>query len=211
MRESKVPAVSSSSASETLPSIWKDEIAFARVYERRTGAKGRYPYIYVRTASGRTVRQPGAPRGGTVLPGPTSLTLNNGRVAFVWNNAEDRRHRRGISTLRLDLPSGRSRLIARTQFRTDLDHYASYLSPTIAGDTLTFGLQKISGLTGGARPPKSTDASVTRYRISARTAATRPVAPFLVSVAPAAGAVIYGESSDGDAWLTPLGTVIHIP
>lgn len=113
--------------------------------------------------------------------------------------------------LRLALPNGRTRIVARARFRTDLDRYASFLSPTIVGDRLTFGLQRISGLTGGARPARSTEAAVITYRIASRRSATRTVSPFLVSVAPAGDAFVYGTSADGDAWLAPIGSIERIP
>lgn len=87
-RESRISGASTGGASEYLPSIWRDEVAFARVYERREGARGRYPYLYARPlgADGPTSRrQPGGARGRNGFEnGPVDLDLYGRRVAFVW-------------------------------------------------------------------------------------------------------------------------------
>jgi hypothetical protein len=60
-RESKVALVSGAATSEFMPSIWKDRIAFARVYERRHGRAGAVTWVYTRALSGRgrSTRVPG--------------------------------------------------------------------------------------------------------------------------------------------------------
>lgn len=65
-------AASTGSASEFLPSVYDDEIAFARVYENREGRLGRLPYLYVRpldNAAARSDRQPGGAEGAPAYPG----------------------------------------------------------------------------------------------------------------------------------------------
>ena len=47
--ETRVRAANSAGASEFLPSVWRDRIAFARVYERRRGRAGRRAHLYVRS------------------------------------------------------------------------------------------------------------------------------------------------------------------
>lgn len=78
-----VPGVSTPTASEFLPSLWRSRVAFARRYDRRAGSRGLYPYLYVR-GTGTSERQPGGARGSTGLPGPTSLDLAGTRLAFTW-------------------------------------------------------------------------------------------------------------------------------
>jgi len=91
-------AGSSSSASEYLPTVWRERVAFARVYERRRGLRGVLPYLYVRNQrpGSESQRRPGGTRGhydrgdirGSVDylggPGPTSLDLRGRRLAFAW-------------------------------------------------------------------------------------------------------------------------------
>lgn len=86
-QETKVTGVSTSSSSEYLPSVWRDQIAFARVYEARDGRRGQYPYLYVRSledGSG-SQRQPGGARGRDGFEnGPRTLDLYGRRLSFVW-------------------------------------------------------------------------------------------------------------------------------
>lgn len=111
--ERKVAGASTDQASEVLPSIWRDQIAFARVYEQREGSRGRYPYLYVRSlAGGRSDRQPGGSRGTTGLPGPTSLDLYGRRLSFVWNYATEDND---VSELRLDTIGGTNDVLDRTR------------------------------------------------------------------------------------------------
>jgi hypothetical protein len=84
-REAKYAPASSSHASEFLPSVSPaGRIAFARVYERRRGSRGRVPYLYARR--GRSIhRVPGGPRGKTGLPGPTAVDLKGRLLAYGWD------------------------------------------------------------------------------------------------------------------------------
>lgn len=89
-------AGSSSAASEYFPTIWRDQVAFARVYERRRGLRGVLPYLYVRdqTPGSRSQRRPGGTRGYYEPPwaggryeggpGPVSLDLRGRRLSFAW-------------------------------------------------------------------------------------------------------------------------------
>jgi hypothetical protein len=105
-----------------LPSIWKDQIAFARVYEQREGLRGVVPYLYVRpVAGGSSDRQPGGSRGASGLPGPVSLDLYGRRLSFVWNYATDDG---GVSRLRLDTIGGSHDVLDSTRRRG-----ATFLSP----------------------------------------------------------------------------------
>ena len=94
-REVLVRFASSHGASEFLPTVWTDRIAFARRYERRKGRAGRRAYLYARpntlfTTQGRrghTRRLPGGPGTG---PGPTALDLATRRLAFGWDSTDPR-------------------------------------------------------------------------------------------------------------------------
>ena len=90
-QEQRLRGASTDQASEMLPSIWRDEVAFVRVYEQRAGrrdglALDRLPYVYVRRLDGRggSRRQPGDARGRTGVPGPVALDLYGRRLGFVW-------------------------------------------------------------------------------------------------------------------------------
>ena len=105
--EVRVRYASTRGASEFLPTVWTDRIAFARVFERRRGRAGERAYLYVRPNSlmdsngprGRSQRVPagarargrfcsGRPRRCRVLvePGPTALDLRTRRLAFGWDS-----------------------------------------------------------------------------------------------------------------------------
>jgi hypothetical protein len=100
-RQTRIRRASAPRASEFLPSIWKDRIAFARVYERKRGGAGKRPYLYARSLarSRRSLRLPagtrstsrfcsGRPRRCRLLvePGPTALDLWGRRLALGWDS-----------------------------------------------------------------------------------------------------------------------------
>ena len=100
-RERKLRSVSSPRASEFLPSIWQDRIAFARTYERRRGRAGQRPYLYLARIgpSGHTRRLPAGSRSTQkfctgkplrcvrrVENGPTALDLSGRGLAFGWDS-----------------------------------------------------------------------------------------------------------------------------
>ena len=131
-QETRLEGASTAQASEVLPAIWRDQIAFARVYERRDGNRGIYPYLYVRPlAGGRSDRQPGGSRGTNGLPGPTRLDLYGRYLSFVWNysTGEPRDGQiAGTTELRLDTVGGGHRVLSRAR-HGDAEAYASYLGP----------------------------------------------------------------------------------
>jgi hypothetical protein len=108
--ETKVAGVSTSDASEFLPSIWRNRVAFGRVYQRRAGTRGIYPYVYVR-GDGPSERQPGGLRGETGLPGPTSLDLAGIRLGLTWGATINGDFR---SDARLDTTTGGHELLEFT-------------------------------------------------------------------------------------------------
>ena len=119
-REVLVRFASSHGASEFLPTVWTDRIAFARVYERRRGRAGRRAFLYVRPNSlftsqgrrGHTRRLPGGPRTG---PGPTALDLATRRLAFGWDSTDPR----PLSAVYLDVMRNTGRTAKR---RLDRGH-----------------------------------------------------------------------------------------
>jgi hypothetical protein len=104
--EARVAGVSTGGASEFLPSIWRDRVAFARVYVGRN----RLPYVYVR-GDGPSERQPGGLRGETGLPGPTSLDLAGVRLGLTWGATVNGDFR---SDARLDTTTGGHTLLEFT-------------------------------------------------------------------------------------------------
>jgi hypothetical protein len=103
-RESRIAGASTRHASEFLPTVWKNRIAFARVYEERKGLAGKRTYFYERplTGKGHSRRLPvGARSTGrfcsgkpvrcrrVLEPGPTSLDLHGKRLAFGWDSADE--------------------------------------------------------------------------------------------------------------------------
>jgi hypothetical protein len=109
--EARVGGVSTGGATEFLPSIWRDKVAFARVYEGRPGTRGTYPYVYVRREGAASERQPGGLRGATGLPGPMSLDLAGIRLALTWGATVNGDFR---SDARLDTTTGGHELLEFT-------------------------------------------------------------------------------------------------
>lgn len=164
-RESKIVGASTDQASEMLPSIWDDQVAFARVYERRDGNRGVYPYLYVRPLDGgRSERQPGGTRGTKGLPGPTRLDLYGRRLSFVWNYATATRPARGRTELRLDTVGGAHRVLGSASFNFASGIYATYLSPTGSRGRIHYGFQRLT--TGIATYERSLTDLLLRYRLS---------------------------------------------
>jgi hypothetical protein len=108
--EARVDGVSTGGASEFLPTLWRDRVAFGRVYEQRAGTRGVYPYVYVR-GDGPSERQPGGLRGETGLPGPTSLDLSGVRLGLTWGATVNGDFR---SDARLDTTTGGHALLEFT-------------------------------------------------------------------------------------------------
>jgi hypothetical protein len=106
----RINGVSTGDASEFLPSLWRDKIAFGRVYDQRAGTRGVYPYVYVRS-NGPSERQPGGLRGETGLPGPTSLDLAGIRLGLTWSATV---HGDSRSDARLDTTTGGHTLLEFT-------------------------------------------------------------------------------------------------
>ncbi|MDQ3630612.1 MAG: hypothetical protein M3417_04915 [Actinomycetota bacterium] len=96
MREQRLALLSTSTGSETLPSVWRDRVAFARVAEPRDSRRSSAPRLYL--GDRHTGRRRELPRGSVGQierfnageeaiggPGPTSLDLRGSVVTFAWN------------------------------------------------------------------------------------------------------------------------------
>jgi hypothetical protein len=119
-REVLVRFASSHGASEFLPTVWTDRIAFARVFERRKGRAGRRAFLYVRpnslfTSQGRRGNTRRLPAGPSTGPGPTALDLATRRLAFGWDSADPR----PLSAVYLDVMRNTGRTAQR---RLDRGH-----------------------------------------------------------------------------------------
>lgn len=199
-RESKIRGASTSQASEMLPSIWRDHIAFARVYENRSGSRGRYPYLYTRTLGdgARSIQLPGGSRGENGLPGPVALDLYGKRLAFSWAySTEPARTGKvsGATELRLDTIGGSHTRLGKATFDYSRSSgEAAYLSPTGTRGRIVYGFQRVRF--HGENEPTSTTRLISRYRISngKRTNSGAP-GPLLSSVSVDDRAVAYGVSN----------------
>jgi hypothetical protein len=121
LRERKIAGASTDDASEFLPSVWRNTVAFGRVYERRAGRRSVLPYLYYRNlTAGRSGRLPGDERGdGDLENGPAALDLFGKRLAFVWSGYPLRSDRPGKDRsltddrLRLDTIGGTGKIVDR--------------------------------------------------------------------------------------------------
>ena len=91
-QERKLAGASTDQADETWPSIWRDEVAFVRSYDRKPDL----PYLYTRPLAGGTSRrQPGGTRQvcsdgrctDRSVSRPYALELHGRRLAFGWTYA----------------------------------------------------------------------------------------------------------------------------
>jgi hypothetical protein len=189
--ETKISGASTPRASEFLPSIWRERVTFARIYENREGKRGSYPYLYLRRiGSEGSKRLPGGPRGDTGLPGPTGLDLYGRRLTFAWTlstGGEQPKH----SQIRLDT-LGANHVVIDTK-RAGLAGRI-LVSPGIVKGRIHWAQQMLHpGALGRSEP----EAFYRRYSISTgRTeeAQVPPAAQFVLSLGPSgAGELIYGR------------------
>lgn len=160
-REQLLTGASTTQATEVLPSIWRDQLAFVRVYEQRPGRRGTYPYIYVRALrpSATSRRQPGGARGSAGIPGPMALDLAGSRLAFSWVYE---REGGGVSELRLDTVDRSHRKLAGKGWS---DSLLRYLTPHVADGRVFYGEQRSIGR-AGAPGTRSISSELWRYRIT---------------------------------------------
>jgi hypothetical protein len=160
--ETRVAGVSSAGASEFLPSISRSRIAFARVYERRSGRAGKRAYLFLRalTRGGSSRRVPAGPRSRgrlcafrpppcrrVIEPGPTGLDLSSSALGFGWDSAGREGFMSEVYVDRLD-----ARRIARLRVARgssgDMQH-REFMAPHIDGPDLAWILSLAGDLTLG--------------------------------------------------------------
>lgn len=195
-RESKIAGASTDQASEMLPSIWNDRIAFTRVYEQRGGDRGTYPYLYTRPLTGGpSQREPGGSRGTNGLPGPTALDLYGQRLSFVWNYSTGEARSgdvAGVSEVRLNTVGGGHQVLSQARFE-NLE-YASYVTPQGADGRIYYGFQRVRSR--GERPPTSLTTLMLRYHIATGDRATAQPPSQLLSSAVDGDALVFGVADD---------------
>ena len=178
-------------ASEFLPTVWTDRIAFARRYERRRGRAGRRAFLYVRPNSlftsqgrrGHTRRVPGGPGTG---PGPTALDLATRRIAFGWDSTDPR----PLSTVYLDVMRNTGRT---SQRRLDRGHSGElqgreFIAPQFDQQVRVVWLASFEG--------DKTEADVRRYSFMGETQEEARIPPLpdrLRSCAPNIAGAVDGE------------------
>jgi opacity protein-like surface antigen len=206
-REAKIASASTATGSEMLPSYWKGSLAFVRVYPGRKGRSGVYPYLYLRTAAGKTRQLTGGPRGVSGLPGPTSLDLNDRTVGFVWNSTTNR-GTQGRSEVHVDTLERRSRRVAHTSLDVVNGSYATFLSPTLSSGTIYYGYQRVRGLMSSARPALSASSRVFSRRLRTGRVLSAAAPPFLTGFGIDGTTTAYGVSIDGEQYFIPRGSVL---
>ncbi len=189
-QETELEGASTSDFSEFLPSIWRDDVAFARVFESREGRRGDLPYLYVRPLDGgRSDRQPGGSRGDDGVPGPTGIDLYGRRMSFTWEWRDGDRLR---SELRLDTVDGDNALIDRLGSE---EEPKNFLTPVGDRGRIYAGTRR---LLGGANT-----SGALRLRIS-----TDRLTPFTFPAGPALTGL---GVDDGDALLATAGDPRQAP
>jgi hypothetical protein len=208
-REVLVRFASTRGASEFLPTVWTDRIAFARVYERRRGRAAKRAFLYVRPNTlfmsqgrrGHTRRVPAGPRPG---PGPTSLDIATRRLAIGWDSTDPR----PLSSIYLDVLRSTGRT---SQRRLDRGHSGElqgreFIAPQFDDQVRVVWLASFYG--------DKTEADVRRYSFMGESQEEARLGPFptdLIWRTVIAGAV------DGTGYvylasgLTPLGEPCATP
>lgn len=141
--ESLLAGPSTNESSESLPTIWRGEVAFARVYESRSGLRGQAPYLYANRFldEARSERIPGSTRGDSGLPGPVDIELREEVLAFTWSYSigDDADSQR--TEMRIVADDGERRVLGRA--RDTRDTIARYHSPDIIVDRVLYGFQRL--------------------------------------------------------------------
>ncbi|HEV2819813.1 MAG TPA: PQQ-dependent sugar dehydrogenase, partial [Solirubrobacteraceae bacterium] len=189
-QETELDGASTTESSEFMPSIWRDSVAFARVFESRAGRRGDLPYLYVRPLDGgRSERQPGGSRGDDGLPGPTGIDLYGRRMSLTWEWRDGARLR---SELRLDTVGGDHALLERLGSE---DAPANLVTPVGDRGRIYAGTRRLRG--------EGNTSGALRLRIS-----TDRLTPFTFPVGPALTGL---GVDDGDALLATAGDPRQAP
>lgn len=146
--ERRLRGVSSRTASESLPSIWRSRIAFAR-------REGQTSTIYLSSLDGkRSTVVPGGLRTGP--SGALAIELRGRRVVYVWQRVGDGGLRRTELWSALD---GRTRLLDVTGRFGERE--TTFVTPEIRGRRVYYGRPVL----GGSRGHELRRAHVTRSRV----------------------------------------------
>lgn len=157
-RERRLAGASTDVASEFLPSLDGGRVAFARVYERRTGAAGRRTHLFVRRLDAGSERElPGGLRNPDPRTGPSGLDLGGRRLAFSWDvhGPAGIQFPYGASEIRVDELDGGQTLVQRDA-GGGLSN-AAPLSPALVGGELRYGDSFLSEGTPGVSDLRSYD------------------------------------------------------
>jgi hypothetical protein len=170
--ETRVRGASSSHASEFLPTVWRERIAFARVYERRRGRAGERAYLYFHRLkrAGGSRRLPAGDRARDrfcsgrparcrllVEPGPTSLDLVGRYFAFGWDSTRDgptsavhfEKRRAGRIRRRVVARGGSGEIQARELLGPQIDgRYRIVWIRSLFGDSTRSSVERYGVLTG---------------------------------------------------------------
>lgn len=154
-RESAIAVVNGRASSEYMPSIWRNRIAFARVYERRRGRAGVVTWVYTRKLDdrGRSSRVPAGPWGhfdmsdalqlprGAGGAGVTGIDLGARHLALGWEYRALIHGMPGDATYQIlldTLADGRQRVVATLSTPDELANFALF-APTLSNGFLTYG------------------------------------------------------------------------
>ena len=185
-RESKVAAVSGKASSEYMPSIWRNRIAFARVYERRHGRAGVVTWVYTRLLSrhSRSKRVPAGPWGffelgsGSQLPrgaggaGVMGIDLAGRRLGLAWeympfSNLPGRSSGEARYNILLDTLGGGRQLIASLSTPEIIQN--GLFGPSLSNGSLSYG--EFQPDVYGPGP----NSFIVRYSIAQRTLENAPL------------------------------------
>lgn len=141
--ESRLEGPSTDESSESRPSIWAGNVAFARVYESRSGRRGQLPYMYVKpfVEGDRSERRPGSSRGDSGLPGPVDIELGEELFAFTWSYTVGDESDRQRTEMRIVADDGERRVLGRA--RGEEGTLARYHSPDISDERVLYGFQRL--------------------------------------------------------------------
>lgn len=115
-QQARIPHIVGS-GSFYLPTIWQNEIAYVRVGRSGAPALFEQPLTGTRRRPVRAISLPGGPASATRGPGPVSLDLRAGELAFAWHDVSGATFN---STVYLDaLPITRRGPVTQTAYDTE--------------------------------------------------------------------------------------------
>lgn len=221
-RERKLEGASTGAGSEYLPTVWGERIAFVRVYERRKGRRGVYPYIYVRRIDGRgkSTRIPGGARGYYELDkrsrqvrfggvGPVGLDLRGDRLAWTWESSPSRS--RVTTELRTTQVGRRGRILeratttgltAKNRGRLSSARVDALIAPVLTADSIYYARWRNG--TGGRYVQRT-------LRTNRRSSAPGPSRDWQPTSLAANGSTFYYSTLEGQLGTCGLFGGSHVP